>query len=268
MSTPDTDTAKHNVLAMACNLDCDVGSDPAVIEFDFGTMFPGRTHDVVFIIHPDLVHLEETIKQAIATNLTLAQQQGQEFDGDIFHQPGVLYIGLSRGITHAGSQFIQISTDTTWYAAICMGVADVNDVSVFHEACHMAHRLFVKNYRLVEGSAPVPDRDSIPFETGDFSFASWSRWYECYWLNDPEEFWVNQCYRKWQGLTQHTDQQVAMITHGLVYNYNADLINYGMPRREVEKLVKQVIFNRAHPQDIRYLRSEVNRSAKVAGVRV
>lgn len=259
----------HNAMYhVAQQLDCDIGDDPVAVEFDFGDMFEQPAHEVLFIIHQDLKHLEAIIKQAIATNLVLAQQQGHSFDGDIFRQPGALYIGYTRGITHAGSQFAQIGTNTHWYAAICMGVADVNDVSVFHEACHMAHRLFVKNHDLIDGSAPVPDRGTIPFETGDFTFASWSRWYECYWLNNAEEFWVNQCYRKWQGLTQHTDQQVAMITHGLVYNYNADLINYGMPRREVEKLVKQVIFNRAHPQDIRYLRSEVNRSAKSAGVRV
>jgi hypothetical protein len=224
------------------------------------------------VIHPELAKYEPIIDLAVNTTINLARKQGRAFDGEIFHRDGIVFIGWSHATTELGSHFAHdnITNADGCELAVCaiaMGPDDISEDVVFHEATHMAERLFLTCLDGVSASQ-FPNEKNHPFLDGDFSFAGYVRWQEIYWKQDREEYWVNQCYRLFKGYEKHTDQQIIMRTHTMISNYGAELIEAGMPRKEIQKLVQGVIFNQAHPKDIRFLREEFNRRLKGFGLRV
>jgi hypothetical protein len=274
----DQESYSQQLLNSSRTLECDIGPQSDqwhCISFDFSPHFPDRkTDNISMIFHPDLAHYEHLIDRAIDMTIALAQKQQREFSGEIFRMPGVIFVGWSYANSRAGSHFAQrvVSLDGVshyCYGAMAFGREDISETVVFHEATHMAERLLLSGYDDVSETI-LPDEQACPMEIGDYSFASFARWQETYWLRDREEYWVNQCYRAARGLTNRTDLQVAMFTHTLIFNYGGLLSQYGVPRREVEKLCRQAIFGQAHSLDIRDIREDFNRRMKTlkCGLRV
>jgi hypothetical protein len=232
-----------------------------------------QTENIPFLVHPDLVAYTGVVHRAINTTLQLGISLGRELRGDLFCKDMVLGFGFKYSITHDGSEFSQMASEKASIGAIAMGPGDINETSIWHEAVHMAERLYFVTYEESVGKEFYEDLIDIaspecPFHIGDFSWDSFARWFGRYWREDPQEYWVVQCYRHENRLTQHTDTQIAVLTHSLLQNYVAMLAEYGLPRKELERLSRQVIFNRLHPQDIRGQRDKINRAAKAAGIRV
>ena len=263
------------LLEMSQRLQCSVGSDVDQLlcsEFSGQTIFPDRiTHQISLVIHPELAKYEPIIDRAVNTTINLARRQGRVFDGEIFHRPGIVFIGWSHATTELGSHFAHdnvSSADGSELAmcAMAFGPDDISEDVVFHEATHMAERLFLTCLDDVSTSR-FPSEKTHPILSGDYSFVGYVRWQVIYWKQDVEEYWVNQCYRLFRGYEKHTDHQILMRTHTVISNYAAELLNAGMPRKEIQKLVKDVIFNQAHPKDIRFLREDITRRLKGTGLR-
>ena len=264
------------LLEMSQQLQCSIGSDVEQVmftEFAVEKHFPDRTtHTFTLAVHPDLAKYEPIFQRAIHATISLARRQGRAFDGEIFHREGVVFVGWSHATTETGSHFAHdnVSNDDGKELAVCamaFGPDDISEDVVFHEATHMAERLFLTCLDEVSNTQ-FPSEQNHPFLSGDYSFAGYVRWQETYWKQDPEEYWVNQCYRFFRGYEKHTDQQIIMRTHTMISNYGASLLGIGLPRKEIQKLVQGVIFNQAHPQDIRFLREEFNRRLKGSCLRV
>ena len=227
---------------------------------------------IPFLVHPDLDQFSGVINRAINTTLQLGMSQGRELKGDLFCKRIAIGFGFKYSIKHNGSEFSQMATKDASICAIAMGPMDVNELSIWHEATHMAERLYFVTYEEVSDRSYTDDisieSPECPFHSGDFSWDSFARFFGKYWRKDEQEYWIVQSYRYENNLAKHTDVQIAVVTHSLLVNYVAFLAEYGLPRKEIERLAKQVIFNRIHPNDIRQQRDAVNRAAKGQGIRV
>lgn len=234
--------------------------------------------DDVSVVFPEgKDYLVEILIAALGLAAKCGQAQGRAFVGLGTGQQGDHYLGFgrfndpARGGAKYALNIYHYEDDKPSYNSFIVLSDTSDDVTILHEAIHWADALLFRTETDLALAAAKPDplqriadswqEGTHPMAQGRYDFDSWLAWYREMYLDDNGERFVIDCLSFQQDRTR---EQAEFVTHDTLTQYIGNLKQVGLhtghstvsafKQRDLERLAKQVLYNRVCAKDIKYVR--------------